>query len=209
MLKPIILFKRWYDMRKIVLFLSTALCTVSALAQQTTLNELNVRRQQIDKTAITLLASYSAANIVYGTIASGQTTGSNKYFHQMNAIWNGVTLGIVAVGHFTAKKEGSLDMAASLKKQHAVKKSFLFNTALDLAYVAGGAYMYEKSKTTSNKPERLKGYGQSVMLQGGVLFLFDGVMYAIHQRHGKKLDQLLQKVQLTATGNGIGVVVKL
>jgi len=209
MLKPIIHFKRWYDMRKIVLFLSTALCTVSALAQQTTLNEFNARRQQIDKTSITLLASYSAANIVYGTIASGQTTGSNKYFHQMNAIWNGVTLGIVAVGHFTAKKEGSLDMAASLKKQHAVKKLFLFNTALDLAYVAGGAYMYEKSKTTSNKPERLKGYGQSVMLQGGVLFLFDGVMYAIHQRHGKKLDQLLQKVQLTATGNGIGVVVKL
>ncbi len=209
MLKPIILFKRWYDMRKIVLFLSTALCTVSALAQQNTLNEFNARRQQIDKAAITLLASYGAANIVYGTIASGQTTGSNKYFHQMNAIWNGVTLGIVAVGHFSAKKEGSLDMAASLKKQHAVEKLFLFNTALDLAYVAGGAYMYEKSKTTTNKPERLKGYGQSVMLQGGVLLLFDGVMYAIHQRHGKKLDQLLQKVQITPTGNGIGVVVKL
>jgi hypothetical protein len=209
MLKPIILFKRWYNMKKIVLFLSTTLCTISALAQQTTLNELNARRQQIDKTAITLLASYSAANIVYGTIASGQTTGSNKYFHQMNAIWNGVTLGIVAVGHFSAKKEGSLDMAASLKKQHSVEKLFLFNTALDLAYVAGGAYMYEKSKTTTNKPERLKGYGQSVMLQGGVLLLFDGVMYAIHQRHGKKLDQLLQKVQITPTGNGIGVVVKL
>jgi hypothetical protein len=69
--------------------------------------------------------------------------------------------------------------------------------------------MYERGKTTPNKPERLKGYGQSVMLQGGVLLLFDGVMYAIHQRHGKKLDQLLQKVQLAAIGNGIGVVVKL
>lgn len=196
-------------MKKIVLLFTTAMCTLTVLAQQSTLNELNARRQQIDKTAISLLASYSAANIVYGTIASGQTTGSNKYFHQMNAIWNGVTLGIVAIGHFTAKKEGELELAASLKKQHSVEKLFLFNTALDLAYVAGGAYMYEKSKTTTNKPERLKGYGQSVMLQGGVLLLFDGVMYAIHQKHGKKLNQLLQKVQIATTGNGIGLVVKL
>lgn len=196
-------------MKKIVLLFTTAMCTLTVLAQQTTLNELNARRRQIDKTAITILASYSAANIAYGSIASGQTTGSNKYFHQMNAIWNGVTLGIVAIGHFTAKKEGELGLAASLKKQHSVEKLFLFNTALDLAYVAGGAYIYEKSKTTTNKPERLKGYGQSIMLQGGVLLLFDGVMYAIHQKHGKKFDRLLQKVQLAATGNGIGVVVKL
>ena len=179
------------------------------MAQQTSLNEFNAQRQQIDKKAITVLASYSAANIVYGSIAASQTSGSNKYFHQMNAIWNGVTLGIVAIGHFTAKKEGVLGLAASLNKQQSVEKLFLFNTALDLAYVAGGAYMYERSKNTTNKPERLKGYGQSVMLQGGVLLLFDGVMYAIHQKHGKKLDAILQKVQLASTGNGIGLVVKL
>lgn len=196
-------------MKKIFLVYSTVLFSIAVMAQQSSLNEFNASRQQIDKKAITVLASYSFANIVYGSIASSQTTGSNKYFHQMNAVWNGVTLGIVAIGHFTAKKEGTLGLAASLQKQQSVEKLFLFNTALDLAYVAAGAYLYEISNSTTNKPERLKGYGQSVMLQGGVLLLFDGVMYAIQQKHGKKLDAILQKVQLAATGNGIGLVVKL
>jgi len=201
--------KRLSVMKQTLILFTCGLFTIATFAQQITLPEFNARRLKIDKTAMTILASYSTANIVYGTIAASQTTGSNKYFHQMNAIWNGVTLGIVALGHFTTKKEGELGLAASLKKQHSVEKLFLFNTALDLAYVAGGAYMYERSKTTTNKPERLKGYGQSVMLQGGVLLLFDGLMYAIHQRHGKRLDSILQNVQIAATGNGIGLIVQL
>lgn len=196
-------------MKQILILLSCTLFTVAIFAQQTTLYEFNARRLKIDKTAMTILASYSAANIVYGTIASSQTTGSNKYFHQMNAIWNGVTLGIVALGHFTSKKEGELGLSASLKKQQVVEKLFLFNTALDLAYVAGGAYMYEKSKTTTKKPERLKGFGQSVILQGGFLLLFDGIMYALHQHNGKKLDGILLNVQIASRGNGIALIVKL
>jgi hypothetical protein len=55
----------------------------------------------------------------------------------------------------------------------------------------------------------LKGYGESVMLQGGVLLLFDGIMYSIHNNHGKKLNKMAEKLILTTTDFGVGLVLKL
>ena len=191
-------------MKYLFLLLAIGCFMQPALAQQTDLNSFNEKRQRIDKTGLKILAGYSAANIIYGSIAASQSSGSNKYFHQMNAIWNGVTLGILSVGYLTSKKDGNLSLAQTIKKQHGVEKLFLFNAGLDLAYIAGGAYMYEKSKNSYKKPERLKGYGQSVMLQGTVLLAFDVVMYAIYNKQGKKLDGLLEKIQIGATENGIG-----
>lgn len=196
-------------MKKIVLLLMSLTVFADCFSQQTELNQFNGKRYHIDKTALKVLGSYSAANIIYGSIAASQTNGSNRYFHQMNAIWNGITLGIIAIGHFTNKKETGLSFSQSLKKQQTTEKLFLLNAGLDIAYIAGGAYINEKSKTTSNNPDRLKGYGRAVMLQGAVLLLFDGVVYAIHNRHGKKLHSLADRLQLAATDTGIGISVKL
>ena len=196
-------------MKKQIATACICILSVTAFAQQTNLTAFNKERERINRTGIKVLAGYSAANITYGSIAAGQANGSNKYFHEMNAIWNGITLGITGIGFFTAKKEGILSFNESLKKQHNIEKLFLFNAGLDIAYIAGGAYLKERSKTTTKNPLRLKGYGESVMLQGGVLLLFDGVMYAIHNRHGKSLQKMGEKIQLTTTGNGIRLVVKL
>ena len=181
----------------------------TAFSQQTNLTAFNKEREKITRTGIKVLAGYSVANIIYGSIAAGQATGSNKYFHEMNAIWNGITLGITGIGLLAAKKEGTLSYGESLKKQQHLEKLFLFNAGLDVAYIAGGAYLKEKAKTTSKNPLRLKGYGQSVMLQGGVLLLFDGIMYAVHNKHGNALAKMGEKMQLGTTANGIGLSVKL
>ncbi len=197
-------------MNKKTLLSLASICLTSAIfAQQNVLNNFNKEREKISKTGLTVLSSYAAANIIYGTIAASKAGGSNKYFHQMNAIWNGVTLGIVGVGFLAAKKEGVLSYTESLKKQQNIEKLFLFNAGLDLAYIAGGAYMKERAKTTNKNPLRLKGYGESVMLQGSVLLLFDGIMYAIHNKHGKALYKMGDNLKLAATENGVGVVVKL
>ncbi len=196
-------------MKKQIATACICILSVTAFAQQAELTAFNKERERISRTGIKVLAGYSAANIIYGSIAAGQAAGSNKYFHEMNAIWNGITLGITGIGFLTAKKEGILSYNESLKKQHNIEKLFLFNAGLDVAYIAGGAYLKERSKTTTKNPLRLKGYGESVMLQGGVLLLFDGIMYAIHNRHGKNLNKMGEKFQLSASGNGIGLVVKL
>ena len=195
-------------MKKQIVTACICIISVTALAQQTELTAFNKQRENISKTGVKVLAGYSVANIVYGTIAAAQASGSNKYFHEMNAIWNGITLGITGIGLLTAKKEGELSYSASLKKQSDIEKLFLFNAGLDVAYVVGGAYLKERSKTTNKNPERLKGYGESVLLQGAVLFLFDGIMYALHNKHGKLLNKMGENIKLAATGNGIGLVVK-
>ena len=196
-------------MKKYIAIVIIGLLSTTAFAQQTNLDKFNKEREKISKTGIKILAGYSAANIIYGSIAAGQSTGSNKYFHEMNAIWNGITLGITGIGFLIAKKEGTLSYSESLKKQQNIEKFFLFNAGLDVAYIAGGAYLKERAKTTTKNPLRLKGYGESVMLQGGVLLFFDGIMYAMHNRHGKFLNKMVENIKLMGTENGISLVVKL
>ena len=192
----------------IVVLVSILLCN-NVFAQQTALDNFNTERQRIARTGVYVIGSYAAASVIYGSIAAQNASGSTKYFHEMNAIFNGVTLGISALGIIAAKKEGSLNYVSSLKKQHALEKLFLFNAGLDLAYIAGGAYLQEKAKTSVKNSLKQKGYGQSIMIQGGVLFLFDGIMYYINKKHGKQLYGLGERIQLTSTGNGVGVSVKL
>lgn len=196
-------------MKKLIATVCICILSVTGFAQQKNLTGFNKERERLSRTGIKGLSVYSAANIIYGSIASSQTTGSNKYFHEMNAIWNGITLGITGIGFLTAKKEGTLSYGESLKKQQHIEKLFLFNAGLDVAYIAGGAYLKERAKTTIKNPIRLKGYGESIMLQGGVLLLFDGIMYTIHNRHGILLNKMGENIKLASTPNGIGFIVKL
>lgn len=195
-------------MKKIISLSIVVIYSQLLFGQQANVSQFNFERQRISNTGLKVLSVYTATNIIYGAIASSKTAGSTRYFHKMNAIWNGITLSLVGIGFLTSKKEGNISFSTSLTKQAAIEKLFLFNAGLDLAYIASGAYLKERSQTSIKNPQRLKGYGESVMLQGGVLFLFDGIMYTIHNRHGKKLTKLADKIQLS-TANGVGLVIKL
>jgi hypothetical protein len=135
------------------------------------------------QTGMLVLGSWAAANIAGGLVLRANTEGSTRYFHEMNAIWNTVNLGIAAAGYFTAAKL-SADMTAIelMKEQSKMDKILLFNAGLDLAYIAGGFWLQERSRNTSNNPERLMGYGRSVVLQGAFLFTFDIAMVLLHQK---------------------------
>ncbi len=78
------------------------------------------------------------------------------------------------------------------------------NSGLDVAYIAGGLYLHEKAKSSSQNHDKYKGYGQSIMVQGGALLVFDAVMYAMHIQHGKAMYKLIEKIQ--PAENGLGVV---
>ena len=197
-------------MKIIILILFILIDGEAIFSQQTSINQFNIERQKISKTGLKVLAAYNVANIVYGSIASSRAgSGSDKYFHEMNAIWNGINLGIVGIGLLFTRKEGVDSYAIPSTKQSNTEKLFLFNAGLDLAYIAGGAYLKERSKSPSNNPGRQMGYGESIILQGGVLFLFDGIMYTIHHIHGKGLSKMAEKMHFSITAYGPGVVVKL
>ncbi len=182
----------------------TLSCTI-AFTQQSNLNDFNLARQKISKTSMIVLGGWSAGNIIYGSIAASQTSGSARYFHQMNAIWNGVTLGLATAG-LIAKKEKQLSLAQSLGKQANAEKIFLFNTGLDAAYIAGGFYLKERAKNLTENAERSKGYGESIILQGSALLVFDAILYAIHSYHGRAINKIAEKITLSSTPGGIGVI---
>ena len=172
----------------------------SSFAQEELLLDLNTQRLQINKTGMYVLGGWAVANIAGGAILRGQTTGTTRYSHEMNMFWNVVNLGLAGAGLYGAMSTDPAGFTAweSLQEQRTIEKLLLFNAALDIAYITGGAYMIERSRRVKNKPERIKGYGQSLMLQGGFLLLFDATLYLIHNRSANpKLEQLLQHISFS------------
>ncbi|MDQ6813827.1 MAG: hypothetical protein M3040_08825 [Bacteroidota bacterium] len=196
-------------MQKTFLLAAGLMLFKSALPQQIDLDNFNLHRQKINKKGMFAIGGWSAANILYGSIAASRTRGSTVYFNRMNAIWNAVTFGISTIGYFTSKKEDGLTFRQSLNRQTSIEKIFLANTLLDAVYVAGGLYLQERAHNTIQNGEKLKGYGQSIVLQGSVLFLFDGLMYILHTHHGKLMYNFAEKVKFASTENGLGVILKL
>jgi hypothetical protein len=135
--------------------------------------------------------------MIGSAFATKTTNTEMRYFHQMNVLWNGINLGFAALGYWGAglEKIKNPTLSAVLKHQGGSEKTYMLNIGLDVAYVAGGLYMTERSKSRLN-PAKLKGYGNDVMVQGSFLFLFDIANYMIHHHHGKQLDRLIDKVQL-------------
>ena len=80
-----------------------------------------------------------------------------------------------------------------LKHQNRIEKTYLINAGLDVVYVGAGLLMNKTSDNQKN-PEKFKGYGNSIMVQGGFLLLYDAIIYAIHRKHGKQLKGLSDKV---------------
>lgn len=182
--------------------------TLNSFSQNNSLAIFNQQKQQITRNGMLVLGGWAFSNVAYGAIAGAKATGSNRYFHQMNLIWGGINLGLSTLGYLGSKKSATLGAGQTLRQQSLVEKTFIFNVGLDVAYMVGGAYLKEKA---NNKPldyDRLKGYGNSIIIQGAALLLFDGIMFAIHSHHGKKIYNQAG-LQLAVTGNGIGVILPL
>jgi hypothetical protein len=162
-------------------------------------NQASINHQ---KTAMLTLGGWAVTNIALGATLQGGAEGSAKQFHRMNALWNTVNLGIAGIGYFAAMKTdpGNLDLATSLQKHHAFQKVLLFNAGLDIGYIAGGLYLTERAKRPDVNQEQLKGFGQSIMLQGAFLFVFDLVNYFIASGRDGQIPVLLG-----TTGDGIGL----
>ena len=196
-------------MKQLTIIISITLIAHFAFAQSFTLDSYNAQKNNIDKTGFTVLGSWGAANIIYGAIATSGAHGSNKYFNQMNAIWGATNLGLAALSYVGIKKEIGSNYASTLKDQIKLQKIFLFNAGLDLTYIATGLFLNERSKNVIKDSDKFKGYGESVMMQGGGLLIFDIVMYTLHNRHSEKLYKLAEKVQLTVSPGRVGMLVKL
>lgn len=136
-------------------------------------------QQKANQIGMVSLVTWSTTNLVGGLYFRSKTAGSTRYFHEMNAMWNTVNLGIGVAGLIQEFRQKQTDYPAYLRKQQKYERVFLINSGLDLIYMSVGATMVFSNKSN----ERSTGYGQSLILQGGYLLLFDGLMYWIHRRN--------------------------
>lgn len=129
----------------------------------------------------------------------------SKSFHQMNATWNLVNLGLAIPGYIKAKKSShQLSFAETMKVQQRTEKIFLFNTALDLTYMSAGLIFRSEANSNLEKQNQFRGFGNSLLLQGGFLFLFDLTAYIVHHQHQKRmLHPIFDRLEPSTSGLGL------
>ena len=188
---------------KLLLLLFVLIAQLS-LAQS--LNDYNKERIKIDERLMLTLGSWSVANFVGSGIGWAVTEkGAAHYFHQMNVMWNTVNLGIALPGYLKAKRSNpSLTLSETITEQHRNEKIFLFNAGLDLMYISAGVVLRSEAKSNQERQDQLNGFGTSLLLQGGFLFLFDLTAHAIHNHHRKeKLMPIMDRLSMSSTGIGL------
>jgi hypothetical protein len=160
----------------ILLFLA-----ISISANSQDLDWFHQKSTGTNQTAMWLLGSWAAGNIIIGGAGMGKTAGSTHYFHQMNLMWNTVNIGIAAFGLLSRSPELSGQISEVIASHRKIENLYLINSGLDILYMAGGAYLIHRSGSSEKRADLLKGYGQSVILQGGFLLAFDTAFWLIQR----------------------------
>ncbi|GAB3643611.1 DUF6992 family protein [Spirosoma arcticum] len=200
-----------HSLRNVLYTAGSLLLSTVATAQRVTpsaeLRDFSEQRIWHQKVLGLALGGYALATIAVGSIAAKQSTGEARYFHRMNVYWNLFNLGIAGAGLLGSRKRNAdgETLGEAIKQHQNMKQVLLFNAGLDVAYVVGGAYLRERAGNKPDKADQLRGYGKSVMVQGGFLFAFDVVNYFIFKNRGDN-----QQLRLVSAGPlGVGVALPI
>jgi hypothetical protein len=161
----------------LLLFLFTA---ISSFSQEIS-RDFYSQSLRVNNAGMMVLGSWAVANIGGGAYGWARGSGDTKYFHQMNVFWNVVNLSIAG---FALYNNYSLDYSMmntdELMKRHMnTEKILLINAGLDIGYMGAGLLMRHFSNTSAKRPDLLRGYGNSLLLQGGFLLAFDAILYLV------------------------------
>jgi hypothetical protein len=198
-----------------------------AFAQQDSLKTYNTERIRITSNGMEYLGGWGLLNLATGAYANWGTgsktitvtVGQNqvpervssispelKYFAQMNTIWGSVNF-VTALLGYTGTQNGKnkkLTAAQTLHEQERIEKIFKINSYFDVAYLGAGLYL--KLAGDSRNSPLMKGYGESILMQGGFLLIFDQLMYRSEKNHGIKLRNFLEKHPISFDGRRIGII---
>jgi len=127
----------------------------------------------------------------------------------MNVYWNLANFGIALSGYWGSRKRTGEqpDFQTTLERQHSAEKIYLFNGGLDVDYIMGGLYLTQLAGRLDGEwAQALRGFGYSIVAQGGFLLAFDAVMYWLHRQHAtRKWPVLFEHIEFTSQGIGIAV----
>ncbi len=185
-------------MKRAIMLIVVAFLLVNAAgilgAQDITVEDLDQRRNRINAAGMLTLGSWALANIGANTALYFSTDEDIRYFYQMNVLWNFINLGIAGLGYYgSARAVPSKDLFAAVDAQYNLEKVLLLNAGLDAAYIMTGLFLVEYGRSFPGRQTMFRGYGQSLLVQGGFLLVFDLVMYGIQRGSRKLLEPLLNE----------------
>ena len=172
---------------------------------QEALRSANEQRINTQKTGMQVRGIWAIGNVTLGLTLRGGATGPERHFHGMNTAWNVVNFGLATAVYIrNANAEKSrYTLSETVKKSMNLQKVYLLAAGLDAAFVAGGFYMRERSLQSDN-PDMLRGFGNSFILQGGFLMLYDLVLFYAHSRVLQPALKWMDKLQPVSSANGVG-----
>ncbi|ANH80222.1 hypothetical protein A8C56_03805 [Niabella ginsenosidivorans] len=190
-----------------VLLLSCWCCSLQAQQNATlTIDDLHQQRIETNRKGMWVLTGWGVVYMGSGIIGAISTKNTEvKAFHTMNALWGVVNTGIGVLGLLRAKKEKGLSFsdAGKYKAYKNVKKLYAINGGLDLLYIGTGIFLRVRANHAKN-PARNRGYGNSLIVQGAGLLLFDATLYLSHQKQHRYWKKAAP--EFAVTENGIGMV---
>ena len=139
---------------------------------------------------LAVLAAWALLNLVGSgyLLARADRRAEPYHFHAMNVGWGLINAGLACWGilHLHASTPPGLGLADLVQAQLANENLFLFNTGLDAAYVMTGFYLRARAGLPGQRqPERLRGFGRALWLQGGFLLVFDALMWLLLHEQGR------------------------
>lgn len=171
--------------------------------------QFELNKNKLNKNGMVVLTSWASANLIVGAVGYGTSKNfQEKEFHLMNASWGAINLAISLPGLLSKPKPAS-SLFQLQKQQTTTEKIFLANAMLDVVYISGGFYLKEMAKNQADikLQQRFNGFGNSVILQGAGLMVFDAVMTILNNQHRKKhLEPILQKTSLSFSGNSAQII---
>lgn len=129
------------------------------------------------------LCSWSFVNIGYSSYMLNKTSGQEQNFHQMNLICSGIDLAIGIPVFIRSHKiyKGKIKLKLDTYNPKRYMKMYSVNSWIDVAYIATG-FILKGRAANARDPEMMRGFGNSILVQGGFLFTFDSVMYLLHRK---------------------------
>lgn len=179
---------------------------ISVSAQYTNYTDFYQQSMKTNNTGMFVLGGWAIANIATGGIGWAKNSGSLKYFNQMNLFWNTVNLSIAGFALYSNYQQEILKLSEEgmLQNHLKVENLYLINGGLDVVYIGTGFLLKHLSTKNEKRKHLLHGYGNSIILQGAFLFVFDLVMWGIQRNHRLEFLNNLEPVLTSAEFTEIG-----
>jgi hypothetical protein len=143
---------------------------------------------QINMNGMILLLVWAILNIVVGVILSHFYKHKQflQHFFQMNALWNIVNLLVAGAGIYILSQinPAEMELKAIIYTVFTFEKLLLLNAGLSIAYIAIGSYLVERG--LHHKSTVLQGFGKSLWLQGGFLFILSILLYFLNTGYNQR-----------------------